>query len=89
MSDATKELTLRVHDECNGSDVFGSDICSEFPFRYCYMFLCFLGANDGSLISRVRVYLVDHSMQTIPDIRHRGMCALRTTRGCGRGGLLP
>ncbi|ORY76247.1 GTP cyclohydrolase N terminal-domain-containing protein [Leucosporidium creatinivorum] len=26
--DETKELTLRIHDECNGSDVFGSDICT-------------------------------------------------------------
>ncbi|KAF8952382.1 hypothetical protein BDZ97DRAFT_1681766, partial [Flammula alnicola] len=28
MSDQSKELTLRVHDECNGSDVFGLDICT-------------------------------------------------------------
>lgn len=27
-----KELTLRVHDECNGSDVFGSDICTCRPY---------------------------------------------------------
>ena len=26
------ELTLRVHDECNGSDVFGSDICTCRPY---------------------------------------------------------
>ncbi|EEB87775.1 hypothetical protein MPER_14738, partial [Moniliophthora perniciosa FA553] len=26
--DESKVLTLRVHDECNGSDVFGSDICT-------------------------------------------------------------
>lgn len=25
-------LTLRVHDECNGSDVFGSDICTCRPY---------------------------------------------------------
>ena len=30
--DETKELTLRVHDECNGSDVFGSDICTCRPY---------------------------------------------------------
>lgn len=29
LSDESKELTLRVHDECNGSDVFGSDIVSS------------------------------------------------------------
>jgi GTP cyclohydrolase II len=26
------ELTVRVHDECNGSDVFGSDICTCRPY---------------------------------------------------------
>ena len=28
----TIELTARVHDECNGSDVFGSDICTCRPY---------------------------------------------------------
>lgn len=32
VSDPTKELTLRVHDECNGSDVFGSSICTCRPY---------------------------------------------------------
>ncbi|WP_395646468.1 GTP cyclohydrolase II [Terricaulis sp.] len=27
-----KRLTCRVHDECNGSDVFGSDICTCRPY---------------------------------------------------------
>ena len=31
IKDESKELTLRVHDECNGSDVFGSDICTCRP----------------------------------------------------------
>ncbi|WFD24231.1 hypothetical protein MEQU1_002928 [Malassezia equina] len=30
--DPTKEITVRVHDECNGSDVFGSDICTCRPY---------------------------------------------------------
>jgi GTP cyclohydrolase II len=30
--DLSKELTVRVHDECNGSDVFGSDICTCRPY---------------------------------------------------------
>jgi GTP cyclohydrolase II len=30
--DLKKELTCRVHDECNGSDVFGSDICTCRPY---------------------------------------------------------
>ncbi|ROV91413.1 hypothetical protein VSDG_07206 [Cytospora chrysosperma] len=32
MSDPNKKLALRVHDECNGSDVFGSDICTCRPY---------------------------------------------------------
>lgn len=32
MSDRTVPLALRVHDECNGSDVFGSDICTCRPY---------------------------------------------------------
>lgn len=32
ISDPKKELTCRVHDECNGSDVFGSDICTCRPY---------------------------------------------------------
>ncbi|KIW47089.1 uncharacterized protein PV06_02694 [Exophiala oligosperma] len=32
MSDPDVKLALRVHDECNGSDVFGSDICTCRPY---------------------------------------------------------
>ncbi len=32
MSDENARLALRVHDECNGSDVFGSDICTCRPY---------------------------------------------------------
>ncbi len=32
LSDTNIELTCRVHDECNGSDVFGSDICTCRPY---------------------------------------------------------
>lgn len=32
IADPKKELTVRVHDECNGSDVFGSDICTCRPY---------------------------------------------------------
>ena len=31
-SKPTKKVTVRVHDECNGSDVFGSDICTCRPY---------------------------------------------------------
>lgn len=30
--DKNRRLTCRVHDECNGSDVFGSDICTCRPY---------------------------------------------------------
>ena len=32
LSDPRRKLTCRVHDECNGSDVFGSDICTCRPY---------------------------------------------------------
>jgi GTP cyclohydrolase II len=32
LGDTSKPLTCRVHDECNGSDVFGSDICTCRPY---------------------------------------------------------
>ena len=32
LANPNKELTCRVHDECNGSDVFGSDICTCRPY---------------------------------------------------------
>jgi GTP cyclohydrolase II len=32
LADPAVELTCRVHDECNGSDVFGSDICTCRPY---------------------------------------------------------
>jgi GTP cyclohydrolase II len=32
IADPNKPLAVRVHDECNGSDVFGSDICTCRPY---------------------------------------------------------
>jgi GTP cyclohydrolase II len=32
LGDPAYRLTCRVHDECNGSDVFGSDICTCRPY---------------------------------------------------------
>jgi GTP cyclohydrolase II len=32
IADPNRRLALRVHDECNGSDVFGSDICTCRPY---------------------------------------------------------
>ncbi len=32
VADPSRPLAVRVHDECNGSDVFGSDICTCRPY---------------------------------------------------------
>jgi GTP cyclohydrolase II len=32
LADESCKLALRIHDECNGSDVFGSDICTCRPY---------------------------------------------------------
>ena len=32
ITDPARKLSCRVHDECNGSDVFGSDICTCRPY---------------------------------------------------------
>jgi GTP cyclohydrolase II len=32
LADRTTEIAVRVHDECNGSDVFGTDICTCRPY---------------------------------------------------------
>lgn len=32
LSDRKRRIACRVHDECNGSDVFGSDICTCRPY---------------------------------------------------------
>ena len=45
---ATK-ITCRVHDECNGSDVFGSDICTCRPYLIHGIEECVRGAEDGGL----------------------------------------
>lgn len=45
--DASKELTVRVHDECNGSDVFGSDICTCRPYLVHGIEECIKTAQNG------------------------------------------
>ncbi|TDL16243.1 hypothetical protein BD410DRAFT_808287 [Rickenella mellea] len=49
MSDESKELTLRVHDECNGSDVFGSDICTCKPYLIFAIEECVRCAQRGGV----------------------------------------
>lgn len=49
LADPTVELTARVHDECNGSDVFGSDICTCRPYLTHAIEECILGAQRGGV----------------------------------------
>jgi len=47
ITDPTKKLAVRVHDECNGSDVFGSDICTCRPYLIHAMEVCVKTAQEG------------------------------------------
>ncbi|MFV8175168.1 GTP cyclohydrolase II [Mycolicibacterium peregrinum] len=49
LADPTVELTARVHDECNGSDVFGSDICTCRPYLTHAIEECIAGAQRGGV----------------------------------------
>jgi GTP cyclohydrolase II len=42
-------LTARIHDECNGSDVFGSDICTCRPYLTHAIEECIQGAQNGGV----------------------------------------
>jgi GTP cyclohydrolase II len=47
ITDPSKKLTCRVHDECNGSDVFGSDICTCRPYLVNGIEECIRTAQQG------------------------------------------
>jgi GTP cyclohydrolase II len=49
LADPSVELTARVHDECNGSDVFGSDICTCRPYLTHAIEECILGVQRGGV----------------------------------------
>jgi GTP cyclohydrolase II len=49
LSDPSVPLTARVHDECNGSDVFGSDICTCRPYLTHAIEECIRGAQQGGV----------------------------------------
>ena len=49
LHDETKECTVRVHDECNGSDVFGSDICTCRPYLVHGIEECIKTAQQGGV----------------------------------------
>lgn len=45
--DPNVPLAVRVHDECNGSDVFGSDICTCRPYLVHGIEVCIQTAQEG------------------------------------------
>jgi GTP cyclohydrolase II len=47
IADPKRRLTCRVHDECNGSDVFGSDICTCRPYLTHGIEECIREAQNG------------------------------------------
>ncbi len=46
LADPRIPLTSRIHDECNGSDVFGSDICTCRPYLTHAIEECIRGAQS-------------------------------------------
>ncbi len=49
LPDHRTKVTCRVHDECNGSDVFCSDICTCRPYLIHGIEECARGAQEGGL----------------------------------------
>jgi len=49
LSNPQTRITCRVHDECNGSDVFGSDICTCRPYLIHGIEECARGAQAGGV----------------------------------------
>jgi GTP cyclohydrolase II len=47
--DPARKVACRVHDECNGSDVFGSDICTCRPYLIHGIEECVRTAQEGGL----------------------------------------
>jgi GTP cyclohydrolase II len=47
ITDPNRHLAVRVHDECNGSDVFGSDICTCRPYLAHGLEVCVQTAQQG------------------------------------------
>ena len=47
IADPGRKLACRVHDECNGSDVFGSDICTCRPYLAHGVEVCIQTAQEG------------------------------------------
>lgn len=49
LTDPARPVACRVHDECNGSDVFGSDICTCRPYLAHGIEVCIDTAQRGGI----------------------------------------
>jgi len=49
LKDPARTVTCRIHDECNGSDVFGSDICTCRPYLTHGVEECIRTAQQGGV----------------------------------------
>ena len=49
LGEAETKVACRVHDECNGSDVFGSDICTCRPYLAHGIEICIEMAQQGGV----------------------------------------
>ncbi len=49
ITDDRRNLACRIHDECNGSDVFGSDICTCRPYLIHGIDVCVREAQSGGV----------------------------------------
>ena len=61
LADPAVTLTARVHDECNGSDVFGSDICTCRPYLTHAIEECIRGAQGTGADGARGVGLIAYS----------------------------
>ncbi len=77
--DPAREVACRVHDECNGSDVFGSDICTCRPYLVHGIEECIRSAQnngagliiynrkEGRALGEVTKFLVYNARKRNPD----------------------
>ncbi|MEM7426881.1 MAG: GTP cyclohydrolase II [Pseudomonadota bacterium] len=88
--DRSIPLTCRVHDECNGSDVFGSDICTCRPYLTHGIEECVKQAQEGGTglivynrkegraLGEVTKFLVYNARKRNPEGDHAGAYFERT-----------
>ncbi|KAL2211943.1 hypothetical protein CC79DRAFT_1265972 [Sarocladium strictum] len=81
MSDESVRLSLRIHDECNGSDVFGSDICTCRPYLLFGIEEAVKEAQNGG--SGVVIYFRKEG-RALGEVTKRGVVYNARKRGADR-----